>query len=90
MKDGRRASIDKTQFSIRGSPRSLLDFSENETFDDFNTGWLIRQQISILAQAVPGGFPAGCHDFHPAVHSWKTQRQVGDGLLTACCPGIPK
>src|SRR6516165_9634680 len=47
MSDVRPASIDRTQLLIRGSPRSLLDFSENEMFNDFNTGWLVRQQISI-------------------------------------------
>jgi hypothetical protein len=75
MNDGRPASIDRTQFLIRGSPRSLLDLSENEMFNDLNTGWQVEQQISIperkLAQAVPGIFQAGCH---PAVRSLLAER----------------
>src|SRR5262249_36636879 len=56
MNDGRPASIDRTQFSIRGSPRSLLDFSENEMFKDFNTWWLVRQQLSIPIRLYPVSF----------------------------------
>jgi hypothetical protein len=49
MNNGKPVSIDRTKFLITDSPRSLLDFWENEMFNDFNTGWLVKQQISIPA-----------------------------------------
>jgi hypothetical protein len=62
---------------IRGSPRSLLDLSENEMFNDFNTGgWLgnrFRFLYGSLLRLYPVSFRpvAGCH---PAVRSLLAER----------------